>query len=636
MTHPAGTCPNCGAPVEFQWSSAVQTVCSHCRSVLVRRDLDLTKVGVVADLPPEVSPIQIGTTGRFADAAFTVTGRIVYEYDAGTWNEWHLLFADGSSGWLSDAQLDYAISRPLKSSEPLPDSAAFTTGQRYEWAGTSFAVTTLTRAHYRGVEGDLPFEYWDKTEVLFVDLASEDEQLATVDYSEAPPLLFAGRFVEFDALALKNLRPAQAGPGVKAAGFNCRNCAAAIELRALALTKTVACSSCGAIQDPNDPNIVILQQAATAQRITPTIPLGTRGTLDGHDAEVIGFQRRTIEVDDETYGWNEYLLFHREQGFRYLSEYEGHWTDIKVVHGLPRQASAGGKPAALYQDQQFVGFQTAVATTAYVLGEFPWRVRAGDVATVSDYIDPPLMLSAERTAEETTWSLGRYATGAEIWAAFKLQGNPPPAVGVYANQPSPYAGRAARYWAIFAVLAILLLLEGAVRMTSAARQPVFSATYTYQPGALESSFVTPIFEIGPRASNVEVSITTNARNNWIYFGLALINADTGDAYDFGREVSYYSGTDSDGNWTEGSDRDDAVLPTTMPGRYYLRVEPETEKTSPPVAYTITVRRDVPSPLFYLIGLVVLLVPPVFVWMREKGFERLRWNESDWSDSATED
>ncbi len=482
MTHPAGTCPNCGAPVEFQWSSAVQTVCSHCRSVLVRRDLDLTKVGVVADLPPDVSPIQIGTTGRFADAAFTVTGRIVYEYGAGTWNEWHLLFADGSSGWLSDAQLDYAISRPLKSSEPLPESAAFTTGQRYTWGGTSFAVTTLTRAHYRGVEGDLPFEYWDKTEVLFVDLASEDEQLATVDYSEAPPLLFAGQFVEFDALALKNLRPAPTGPDVKAAGFNCRNCGAAIELRALALTKTVACTSCGAIQDPSDPNIVILQQAATAQRITPTIPLGTRGTLDGHDTEVIGFQRRTIEVDDETYGWNEYLLFHREQGFRYLSEYEGHWTDIKVVHGIPRQATAGGKPAALYQDQQFVGFQTAIATTAYVLGEFPWQVRAGDIATVSDYIDPPLMLSAERTAEETTWSLGRYATGAEIWTAFKLQGDPPPAVGVYANQPSPYAGRAARYWAIFAVLAILLLLEGAIRMVSAARQPVFSATYTYQPG----------------------------------------------------------------------------------------------------------------------------------------------------------
>ena len=86
MPTPRATCPNCGAPVEFRWSGAVQTVCPHCRSVLVRRDLDLSKVGEVAELPADPSPIQIGTTGRFEDDAFTVTGRIVYEYDAGTWN----------------------------------------------------------------------------------------------------------------------------------------------------------------------------------------------------------------------------------------------------------------------------------------------------------------------------------------------------------------------------------------------------------------------------------------------------------------------------------------------------------------------------------------------------------------------
>src|SRR6476646_1077408 len=133
MTRPAGTCPNCGAPIEFRWSRALQTVCSHCRSVLVRRDLDLTKVGEVADLPPDVSPIQVGSTGSFEQEAFTVTGRIVYEYAAGTWNEWHLLFADGTSGWLSDAQLDYAISRPLPRPDGLPESSAFATGQRYTW-----------------------------------------------------------------------------------------------------------------------------------------------------------------------------------------------------------------------------------------------------------------------------------------------------------------------------------------------------------------------------------------------------------------------------------------------------------------------------------------------------------------------
>ena len=128
MPAPRATCPNCGAPVEFRWSGAVQTVCPHCRSVLVRRDLDLSKVGEVAELPADPSPIQIGTTGRFEDDAFTVTGRIVYEYDAGTWNEWHLAFQDGTSGWLSDALLDYSVYRQVAKPVDIPADTTLTVG----------------------------------------------------------------------------------------------------------------------------------------------------------------------------------------------------------------------------------------------------------------------------------------------------------------------------------------------------------------------------------------------------------------------------------------------------------------------------------------------------------------------------
>ena len=53
MSERVANCPNCGAPIKFLWSSAVQTTCEFCHSILVRRDVDLEKVGVVADLPPE-------------------------------------------------------------------------------------------------------------------------------------------------------------------------------------------------------------------------------------------------------------------------------------------------------------------------------------------------------------------------------------------------------------------------------------------------------------------------------------------------------------------------------------------------------------------------------------------------------
>src|SRR5215470_1743311 len=103
MTKPVSNCPNCGAKIVFQWSSSVQTVCSYCKSILVRTDLDLERVGQVADLP-DSSPIQIGTEGRFADSAFSVAGRIAYDYDQGSWNEWHIVLNSGGSNWLSDAQ----------------------------------------------------------------------------------------------------------------------------------------------------------------------------------------------------------------------------------------------------------------------------------------------------------------------------------------------------------------------------------------------------------------------------------------------------------------------------------------------------------------------------------------------------
>jgi hypothetical protein len=206
MRGPAGRCPNCSAPIQFRWSSAVQTVCESCRSVVVRHDVDLDAIGEVSDLPPDSSPILLGTDGQFEGRAFTVIGRIVYEHADGGWNEWHLAFADGSSGWLSDAQAEYAVSALTSPPRPLPAAESLQVGSEYALPDRLLQVTTLTRARYAGVEGELPFEYWGKTEVLFADLRGYDPTFATIDYSDTEPLLFVGRFVEYDDLALRHVR----------------------------------------------------------------------------------------------------------------------------------------------------------------------------------------------------------------------------------------------------------------------------------------------------------------------------------------------------------------------------------------------------------------------------------------------
>jgi hypothetical protein len=206
MSERLANCPNCGASIKFLWSSAVQTTCEYCRSILVRRDVDLERVGVVADLPPDSSPLQIRSEGAYEGKPFVVAGRIIYEYELGGWSEWHIVFNDGRSGWLSDAQLDYAVSFLTPPPGPMPSSGSLVTGNRFHWNGAEYQVVAVTEARYRGVEGELPFEYWDKSEAVFADLLTEDGRFATIDYSESTPLLFMGEPVEFEELSLKNLR----------------------------------------------------------------------------------------------------------------------------------------------------------------------------------------------------------------------------------------------------------------------------------------------------------------------------------------------------------------------------------------------------------------------------------------------
>lgn len=202
----AGNCPSCGAPVTFQFAQAVQAACPYCRAILVRHDVDLEKVGEVAALPPDPSPIQLMTEGRFGNTNFTVIGRLTYEWDQGRWNEWHILLSTGATGWLSDAQAEYAVSFLTPPPAPLPTSDSLTVNDAFRWPQGAFVLTHITKARYIGFEGELPFRTDDRSYCIFADLRTVDARFATIDYSEEPPLLYIGQLVDFDSLKLTNLK----------------------------------------------------------------------------------------------------------------------------------------------------------------------------------------------------------------------------------------------------------------------------------------------------------------------------------------------------------------------------------------------------------------------------------------------
>jgi hypothetical protein len=422
-------------------------------------------------------------------------------------------------------------------------------------------------------------------------------------------------------------QPLSTPPKPLAKALNCPQCGAAITLRALGHAETVVCESCHSILDAKDPNLQILQkfQVITGE-VPPLIPLGSRGKLRGTDYEVIGFQRRSITVEGIRYDWHEYVLFNPYKATHYLTEYNGHWNDISVCKELP----VVNFSSVNYLGEVYRHFQTSDANTNYVLGEFPWQVRVGEQATVTDYVKPPRVLSSEKSANEVTWSLGEYMYGADIWKSFNLPGLPPEAIGVYENQPSPVSENVKGIWSAFLAFALLLLFLMAGFDFASSKTTVFDSSYRLNAGEPkgEASFVTDVFDLGGRTSNVQITTSASVDNSWIYLNYALINQDSGQAWDFGREVSYYHGYDSDGSWTEGSRRDTVVIPSVPAGHYYLRIEPEVDARHPPISYSVQVKRDVPVLGFFGIAFLALLLPAIAITWRSMNFERMRWAESD--------
>src|SRR5258708_11702814 len=184
--------------------------------------------------------------------------------------------------------------------------------------------------------------------------------------------------------------PLVSPPVAKAKAVECPNCGGPVERRGFGHTLTIVCPQCKTLLDASTPLLQILQKIEDLQSARePKIPLGTRGNFRGVAWEVIGFQTRGVEADGETFAWDEYLLFNPYNGFRYVTEYNGHWNWVTPMEPLPVRTSVGGKPAVQLEGGVFKHYSGAEAETVFVLGEFPCRVTMRDKVVADDFVDRP-------------------------------------------------------------------------------------------------------------------------------------------------------------------------------------------------------------------------------------------------------
>ncbi|HWS90800.1 MAG TPA: DUF4178 domain-containing protein [Pyrinomonadaceae bacterium] len=689
------SCPACGAEVLFKTGSSVVVVCEFCHSVVARTDRGIEDLGKVSDVVESGSPLQTGLRGVFLGVAFELTGRAQLQHAAGGfWDEWYAAFADGRWGWLAEAQGRFYLTFQTQVPSPnaLPSFDSLQLGQQV-WAIPAQqppVVAEKGTARMLAAEGEIPYRLTPGETHLYADLSGAGGVFGTLDFGEQPPLVFMGRETTLAELGLAHAQRTteREARAVTATQLSCPNCGGPLELRVPDRTERVGCPNCGSLLDASQGRLKYLK---TLERKGwgKSIPLGGTAEFQGRPFTVIGYMVRSVEFEGVRYFWQEYLLYNPAVGFRWLVESDGHWSYVTSVP--PGEVTEAGS-TALHGGRRFKMFQHAVARVEYVEGEFYWKVKAGEQAQATDYVNAPLMLSKEVpvssgrrgggqiAAEEINWSLGTYTPIKEIEKKFNVDLPSPSTVAP--NQPWPHK-KVYGYWALLSLAAVVL---GVFFMVTAPRTVVFEQTYTLQaqPAAGPTPGPTPAIRPGASAAeiqeavrqriaqaqaaaaqaaqaaanadggnektqviftdpldikggrNLRVTGRSNADNNWVYVAGDLIDEQTGLVQQFDLPMEYYHGVEDGESWTEGDREHVAYLPALPEGRYTMRLEAQWENwnQSAPPAVTVRVEQGVPRMVNLLLLLVGLSLIPVLFAFRHFSFERRRWADSAFNPYAS--
>jgi hypothetical protein len=611
-------CPSCGGPVLFQSSVTVFAVCGYCRGMIVRDGENFKDLGKVAKLPPDYSCLQLGTQGRFKDRSFTLLGRVRLNWGDGAWTEWFASFADGRAGWLAQAQGLYMVSFEIELGQA-PHESELAPGRDVDLKGILYKVADIKRSVCEGSEGELPFVAAPGERRTTVDLKGPGRDFASLEYAGATVKCYAGSFATFRELEFKQLRAVPGWNGEpppqsdeNATALSCPKCGSTVAIRFPGQTVSATCNSCASIIDVANPQLKTVAEAVHVFQRQPLLPIGARGVYRDVEYEVSGCLRRKDSANDE---WSEYLLYNPFHGYAWLTTYQGHWNFVTPVLENLVESDAQVK----YEGRKFRVFSRGTATIIYVIGEFYWRIRVGEITQVADFVSPPYLLSKESypDLEETTWSHGEYVSKDSIELAFGLATPLRKPFGPYLNQPNPWTEKLRSQRGLWAKFAAALLLIELISLV--ARGPSSLVRGEARPSQDGKTAVSEEFDVSSSpAQSLDILLKppkTKANPPAIPAEVdgVLVNVQSGERITF---------------------RSDLPISGVSPGRYALWLTYAGEPVAAPVPFEIKKSSGEKIWSNFWIALIALSFGPIWSLLQISNFEQQRWLASGFADGES--
>jgi hypothetical protein len=333
-------------------------------------------------------------------------------YDAGFWNEWYVLFDDGSNGWLSDASGQYVFTLPEGTAAAAPRFEEIIPRYRYSYKGGDFIASDVRTAQCIAGQGELPFQVGKGWQAKAADFRCANRFL-TLDYSESDePRLYLGKSVSLEALHCQLLRSDDDIAGTagrfkgKTTALDCPSCGGAIQYQA-GMAFHVVCPSCHSEVDCSTDKALVLQKHEELARVQTTLALGDTGTINLVKYSVIGLMKRRELDPEESSEWIEYLLFNSNKGFLWLVESDGAWDKVEVLNEWPESLNGDTLFFQRQANKKYQKLYEYNAEVVYAAGAFNWRISIGDKTRITDFGARGEKLTAEATDNEITWSASK-------------------------------------------------------------------------------------------------------------------------------------------------------------------------------------------------------------------------------------
>lgn len=414
-----GTCPACGAPIEFGLGSSIAKICESCKATVLRTDRGLQNLGKVAEIAETPSLIAVGDQGTLAGRPFEVLGRVQLDHGAGPWDEYYVAFDYGQTwGWLAYAQGRWHVTNLVPSvAAPAYATLKLEADLALGPLGV-FRIAEIKSGTVRSAEGELPGVLPPGSLRYYADCYGPNGQFLTLDYGDGsqPATVFAGYIFPEPQLAVTQMGPRSINK-VRTTYLKCPNCGGEVPKLGGDRAERLGCPYCGAVSDIAEQKTISQQERLLA---APVIPIGSRGQFEGLEYVCLAYVRRSSVFDGETYGWEEFLIFAPAAGYRWLvKDPETGWLWAQAIS--PADVDLRGLPDAVgYQGNAFHLRNQNTARVDYVLGEVYWKCSIGEVVEVSDYAADTRVLSRELSPGEANWSFSAPMQWTAIAAAFGL------------------------------------------------------------------------------------------------------------------------------------------------------------------------------------------------------------------------